>query len=57
MTPEQIRELRARLGLTQAELASRLHVSQGTVADWERGKNQPGRRSERDLRHLAAKVK
>lgn len=57
MTPEEIRQLRRRMGWTQQELATKLHVAQGTVADWERGANKPGRRSERDLRRLAQKSK
>lgn len=39
---EAIRKGRDRLGLTQAELADRVHVSGGTtVSRWERGKNLP----------------
>ena len=32
---------RKRLGLTQAQMADRLGVSQSTVALWERGKTKP----------------
>ena len=34
-------EARKRKGFTQARVASELNVSQGTVTDWERGKNKP----------------
>ena len=57
MTPDEIRQLRARLGWTQQELASKLQVALATVASWEQAKKRPGRRSERDLRRLAAKSK
>lgn len=37
MTPEQIKERRHRLGLTQAELAAVLGVHRDTVGGWETG--------------------
>ncbi len=36
MTGEELRRIRARMGLTQAELADRLGVTPNTVARWER---------------------
>ncbi len=39
--PEQIRTLRAKLGLTQVALAERLGVSFPTVNRWENGKSRP----------------
>ena len=33
--------LRARLGLTQMELASLLRISIGTIRNWEQGRTQP----------------
>lgn len=57
MSPDEIRQIRARLGLSQQELASKLQVALTTVASWEQGRKRPGRRSERDLRRLAAKSK
>ena len=53
MTAEEIRQLRARLGLTQLELARKLNVALSTVAAWEQSRKVPGRRSERDLQRLA----
>lgn len=37
MTGAELRAARARLGLTQAALAKKLHVAPNTVARWERG--------------------
>jgi superfamily II DNA or RNA helicase/DNA-binding XRE family transcriptional regulator len=39
--PDQIKQLRSRLGLTQVELAERLGVSFPTVNRWENGKSRP----------------
>ncbi len=39
--PEQLRAHRARLGITQAQLAEILGVSFGAVSKWERGLNLP----------------
>lgn len=36
-----IKEIRARLGLTQTALAEALGVDQGTVSNWERAANVP----------------
>lgn len=38
---ELVRNLRRRLGLTQAKLAARLGVSWLTISRWENGKCQP----------------
>lgn len=40
-SPELIRKLRKRLGLSQAELATVVGVSTVSVGHWERGKNRP----------------
>lgn len=37
MTPAELKRLRARLGLTQAQLAERLGVDRNTVTRWEMG--------------------
>lgn len=43
LAPEDIRALRQRLGLTQAEFARRLGVATITVHTWESGRRRPGR--------------
>ena len=43
--PDQIKQLRARLGLTQVVLAERLGVSFPTVNRWENGKSKPSQLS------------
>lgn len=52
-TAERIAELRAELGLTQAEMAGELGVRQQTVSEWETGRYQPRGASARMLGHLA----
>lgn len=37
-TPSRIKQLRKKLGLSQAEFAKRMGVRQATVSDWETGK-------------------
>lgn len=41
MTPEEIKLLRKRLGLTQADLARRLNVPQSSISEWETAEHQP----------------
>ena len=52
MTPDAIKEFRARLGLSRAELARRLPVAYRTLEDWEAGKASPPDYLERALRDL-----
>ena len=52
MTPEAINELRARLGLTQKELATRLKVDTLTVSRWERGVQTPTLRAITKMQRL-----
>ncbi|UCH36572.1 MAG: helix-turn-helix domain-containing protein [Armatimonadota bacterium] len=40
-SPNLIRKLRARLGITQAQLAALVGVSTGAVTSWERGDTSP----------------
>lgn len=51
--PVQIKQLRLRLGLTQALLAERLGVSFPTVNRWENGKSTPSQLAWTKLRELA----
>ena len=41
ITPERIRSLRQRLGISQKDLAVLVGVSMGAVASWEKGKFHP----------------
>jgi putative transcriptional regulator len=43
MNPEQIKALRARLGLTQAQMAERMGVALQTYQQWEHGRRKPRR--------------
>ncbi len=54
MTAVLIREIRARLRLTQEELAERLRVSPVTVSRWERGTSKPMPMLEHQLERMAA---
>ena len=54
MTGTEVRRLRRRLGLTQAQLAARLGVHKLTVSRWERGQVRVTEPMSRLLRLLAA---
>lgn len=54
--PEQIKRLRARLGLTQVALAQRLGVSFPTVNRWENGKSRPSQLSRQAILDLSKEV-
>ena len=51
---ERLRLLRARLGLSQEQLARRLSVSFATVNRWETGRSQPAARARAALEELEA---
>jgi DNA-binding transcriptional regulator YiaG len=51
-SPGHITSLRQALGLTQDELAVRLHVNKMTISRWERGTLRPGRASLEALRQV-----
>lgn len=55
MKPQEIRTVRNSLGLSQADLGERLHVSQVTVSNWERGKATLAPEQARALSELADK--
>jgi DNA-binding transcriptional regulator YiaG len=57
MTPEQIWQLRQRLGLSQREFAEKLYVKRLTVIRWESGANKPRGIFLKLLNDLAAKAK
>ena len=40
MTKDEVKQLRAKLGMTQQELADKLGVTQTSVARWEMGMHQ-----------------
>lgn len=48
--PLNIKELRAKSGFTQAELAERLEVTRQTIINWEKGQSKP---DADELRRLA----
>jgi len=52
MKPEEIKEIRKKLGLTQKKFAEKLDVSDRTIRAWESGEKSPGRRSLKDLNIL-----
>lgn len=52
VSPDEIRALRQRLGLTQEAFAQRLCVASMTVSRWERGIRRPERWNEHLLRRL-----
>ncbi len=55
MTPKEIRELRLKMGLTQAQFAYKIGVQVGTVARWEAGNFTPTPLAQRQLDKLAKK--
>jgi DNA-binding transcriptional regulator YiaG len=47
-----IKAIRDRLGMTQAEFAAAIGTDQGTVSTWESGKHKPGRLARRAIGKL-----
>lgn len=63
MTPEQIKTLRAELGLSQSQLANRLNdldpylrILPSTISRWENGKHTPAPHVQGALQALAAQA-
>lgn len=52
MTAAELRDLRARLGLTQSALAVRLGTAQGRISDWENERRSIPLHAEAHLRTL-----
>ena len=50
--PEQVKEVRRQLGLSQEELAHALGVSFATVNRWENGKTAPSKLAQRQFEQL-----
>ena len=46
---DQIREARNRLGMSQDDLAERIHVSRGKISHWETGLRPPKAEEIREL--------
>jgi len=57
ISAHEIRDLRSRLGLTQAELADELCLSREAIAAWETGRNGPTGPARMLLRQLEEKAK
>jgi DNA-binding transcriptional regulator YiaG len=57
MTPDEIKALRQRLGVTQDGLARLVPTTQVTVNRWERGHRKPSPLYALRLRELAATVR
>ena len=51
-----VKELRKKLKLTQAEFAGKMKVSEGTVSRWERGDQKPRPRHIRIMERLWKKL-
>ncbi len=52
ITPAELRAIRRKLNLTQAQLAAALHVTANTIARWEQGVHAVGPLAELALTHL-----
>lgn len=52
MTPQEIKSLRERGGLSQADLARLVEVDRSAVSRWESGESQPGRTQQEILKAL-----
>jgi DNA-binding XRE family transcriptional regulator len=48
----KMKELRKKLGKTQAEFASLIGVSQRSICFWERGRSSPGKLATSNFNHF-----
>jgi putative zinc finger/helix-turn-helix YgiT family protein len=53
LTPEEIRGIRDRLGMTQAEFSGLTGIGEATISRWERGRLLQNRANDRYLRLVA----
>ncbi len=51
-TNRKWREARIKVGLSQAELAQKLEVTQATISNWERGRGTPSEEQQERLRQI-----
>lgn len=56
MTPEEIKNIRRSLLLTQSEFASLLNIYQAAISDWEKGKRAPQQVNQEKIRRLMIKL-
>jgi|GEM_PF-3437505 len=56
MTPEELRAIRLRLGLSQSQFARRLGCAQSAVASWESGRHGPHARFHAAIRAMLAEI-
>jgi DNA-binding transcriptional regulator YiaG len=52
-SPQEIKDIRSRLGLTQAEMGEKLRVTGASVWNWEAGHTSPTKKNRRKLLELA----
>jgi len=57
MTPQEIKEIRTRLGISQEDFARLLGISLQSIGRWERGKAKPSRLAVKRLKEIATKEK
>lgn len=57
MKPEEIKELRTRLGLSQQSFAELIGVGIATVNRWEMGRARPLKMALRNMEELAGRTK
>lgn len=56
ISPDEVRTIRQRLELTQAELAKKMNLSREAITQWENGRASPTGPAEILLRYLVAEA-